>query len=153
MSQSLEVFAVLANIEHGNEKNTILETLGKEIDDFYVYKFFPEEGQYYASINWKGIIGHLADLTGIAAFIWTIYEATVKPEIENPTRNTTPSVIIQINDKSNNYEIFNINGNYESKEIFIQEFTKKVEILRHQNTPNEDIYEIYEKSERWIRIK
>ena len=43
MSQSLEVIAALANIEHGNEKNTILETLGKEIDDFYVYKFSPEE--------------------------------------------------------------------------------------------------------------
>lgn len=153
MSQSLEVIAALANIEHGNEKNTILETLGKEIDDFYVYKFSPEEGVFYASVNWRGIIGDVANLVTIATAIWAIYETKVKPEIENPTRNTTPSVIIQIKDKNNNYEIFNINGNYESKEIFIQEFTQKVEILRHQNTPNEDIYEIYEKSERWIRIK
>ena len=123
MSQSLEVFAVLANIEHGNEKNTILETLGKEIDDFYVYKFSPEEGVFYASVNWRGIIGDVANLVTIATAIWAIYETKVKPEIENPTRNTTPSVIIQIKDKNNNYEIFNINGNYESKEIFIQEFS------------------------------
>ena len=39
MAQSLEVMAALANIEHGHSQNTILETLGKEISDFYVYKF------------------------------------------------------------------------------------------------------------------
>lgn len=44
MAQSLEVIAALANIEHGHEKNTVLETLGAEIDDFHVFKFIPETG-------------------------------------------------------------------------------------------------------------
>jgi len=152
MAQSLEVMAALANIEHGHNQNTILETLGKEINDFYVYKFLPEPGQYYASVNWRGVLGDVANLAGIAALIWTIYESKVKPELDKPDRGTIPAVIIQIKDKNNNFEQFRISGNYDSKEIFIRDFTHKVEILRNSNT-NKDVFETFEKSERWIQIK
>jgi hypothetical protein len=152
MAQSLEVIAVLANIEHGHNQNTILETLGKEISDFYVYKFSPEPGQYYASVNWRGVLGDVANLAAIATLIWTIYESKVKPELDKPDKGTTPAVIIQIKDKNNNFEQFRISGNYDSKEIFIRDFTHKVEILRNSNT-NKEVFETFEKSERWIQIK
>ncbi len=152
MAQSLEVMAALANIEHGHSQNTILETLGKEISDFYVYKFSPEPGQYYASVNWRGVLGDVANLAAIATLIWTIYESKVKPELDKPDRGTAPAVIIQIKDKNNNFEQFRISGNYDSKEIFIRDFTHKVEILRNSNT-NKDVFETFEKSERWIQIK
>ena len=56
MAQSLKVIAALVNIEHDYNQNIILETLGKEISDFYVYKFSPEPGQYYTLVNWRDIL-------------------------------------------------------------------------------------------------
>lgn len=153
MAQTLEVIAALANYEHGNEKNTILETLGAEIEDFYVYKFSPEPGQYYANVNWRGIIGDVANIATIATLIWAIYEAKIEPELKKGEQEYTPSVIIQIKGQNNNFEQFKISGNYESKEIFIKEFTEKVEILRESNSSKENLIEKYEKSERWISIK
>ena len=152
---SLEVIAALANIEHGNEKNTILETIGSEVENFHVFKFVPEQGQYYASVNWRGIISDTANLATIATLIWTIYTVKVEPKLTNEsgTGSASPFVLIQIKDSNKNYIQFNINGNYESKEIFIEEFTSKITKLRHSKVDGEDLLEIYEKSERWMKVE
>ena len=153
MSQSLEIIAALANIEHGNEKNTILETMGNEIENFYVFKFVPEPGQYYASVNWRGIISDTANVATIAALVWTIYTSKVEPELTKTPGETGPFVLIHVKDSNKNSIQFNINGNYASKEIFIEEFTSEITKLRHSETEGKDLLEVYEKSERWMRVE
>jgi len=164
MSEALEVIAALANIEHGSEKNTILETLGREVDGFYVYKFIPEEGECYASVNWRGLLTDTASVAGIASLLWQIYTANVESEPHpEPTHVTNaageivtlknePKLIIQLKGKNGDFEQFTFNGNYSSKEVFVHEFTEKVERLR-VDAQNNEIYEKFESSQRWLRIK
>lgn len=164
MAQTLEVVAALANIEHGNEKNTVLETLGKEIEGFYVYKMIPQPGEYYAAVNWHGLLTDAASVAGIASLLWQIYGAHIEsqppPEptqVTNASGKTVilknePSLIIQLKDKNGQFEQFKIDGNCGSREVFLQEFTEKVERLKQAGNGDE-ILERYERSDRWLRIK
>lgn len=56
-------------------------------------------------------------------------------------------------DNDDNTENINIDGSYQDKEIFIQEFTEKVERLRYSETEDETVLERIERSGKWLRVK
>ena len=165
MPQELEVIAALANIEHGGENNAVLEMLGDEVEGFHVFKFNPEPGAVYAAVNWRGVLSDAASVAGIASLLWQIYSTQVatqplpeKTTIKNNSGETVeltkkPSLFVQLKGEHGEFEQFNISGNYESKEIFVSEFTEKVERLRACGNRDTPLLESYERSERWLRIK
>lgn len=152
MAKELIITGALANLEHGPEKNTLLSELNDNVDDFFLYEQVFEPGVIYASINWQGIIGTAASISTIAALAWSIYITKVEPEIDNPEHTLKPRIVIQIKDSDGNFEIFTIDRKYKDKDIFIQEFTHKVETLR-QGPNGQSIKETIEKSGRWVRVE
>ena len=152
MAKTIEFFGALANIEHGPEKNTVLETLAHEVGDFHLFKQVFEPGVVYTSINWKGVLGHTASAAAIASLLWNIYIDKVEPLLEKGS-NPKPRLIIQMKDADGNWESISIDGQYSDKEIFIGKFTEKVERLRSSELDDETVLERYETSKQWIKIK
>lgn len=153
MAQSLEFFGVLGNIEHGPERNTVLETLANKIDGFHLFKQLYEPGVVYASVNWRGVLTHSASAAGIASLLWSIYIDKVEPLLSEG-RSPKPMLMIQIKDSDGNWENLVMNGSYASKEVFVGEVTEKVERLRSSGEDDGDtMVERMERSGRWIKIK
>jgi hypothetical protein len=153
MAKSLEFFGALANIEHGPEKNTVLETLANEIEGFHLLKQVYEPGVMYASVNWRGVLTDSASVAAIAALLWSIYIDKVEPLLAKE-QNPKPMLVIQIKDSDGNCENFIIDGRYSDKEVFILEFNEKVERLRTSGDKESDtMIDRMEKSGRWIKIK
>ena len=151
MAKSLEFFGVLANIEHGPDKNTVLQTLAEEVEDFYLYKQVFEPGVIYASVNWKGVLGRSAEIAAIGSLLWSMYIDKVEPYLNQ--QSMKPALIIQVKDADGNLEMISIDGSYKNKEVFIKEFDEKVERLRNSEVDDETVFETIETSKRWIRIK
>lgn len=143
----------LGNIEHGPERNTVLETLANEIDGFHLFKQLYEPGVVYASVNWRGVLTHSASAAGIASLLWSIYIDKVEPLLSEG-RSPKPMLMIQIKDSDENWENLVMNGSYASKEVFVGELTEKVERLRSSGEDDGDtMVERMERSGRWIKIK
>lgn len=63
-------------------------------------------------------------------------------------------LIIQIKDSEGKSESLVMDGSYEDREVFISEFTEKVERLRAAgDDEGETMIERMERSGRWIKIK
>ena len=153
MAKSLEFFGALGNIEHGLERNSVLETLANEIDGFHLFKQLYEPGVIYASVNWRGVLTHSASVAGIASLLWSIYIEKVEPLLSE-NRSPKPMLIIHIKDSDGNWENLVMDGSYADKEVFIGEFTEKVERLRASgDDEGETMVERMERSGRWIKIK
>lgn len=152
MAKAIEFFGALANIEHGADKNTVLETLTQEVDDFHLFKQVLEPGVIYNSINWRGVLGRSAEVAAIASLLWSIYINKVEPLVDKKDQHK-PALIINLKDSEGNWENISIDGSYADKEVFIKEFTEKVERLRTSDDEDETVLERMEKSERWIKIK
>ncbi|MBO1924583.1 hypothetical protein [Thiomicrorhabdus sp. 6S3-12] len=151
MTKAIEFFGALANIEHGPEKNTVLQVLSQEIDDFHLFKQVFEPGVIYASINWIGVLGRSAEVAAIASLLWQIYIDKVEPKL-NQVERTKPALVISMKDNQGNIENIVVNGSYENKEVFINEFTEKIERLRYSSHEDETVLERIERSEKWIRV-
>ncbi|SFG46832.1 hypothetical protein [Neptunomonas qingdaonensis] len=152
MPKSIEFFSALAYIEHGPEKNTVLETLSKEVDDFHLFTQVFEPGVVYASINWKGVLGHTASVAAIGSLVWSIYIDKVEPLV-GTDQSPKPALLIMMKDAEGNWENISLGGDYTDKEIFIGELTEKVERLRKSEKIDETILETYETSKNWIKVK
>lgn len=153
MAKSLEFFGALGNIEHGPERNTLLETLANEIDGFHLFRQLCEPGVVYASVNWRGVLTNTASAAGIASLLWSIYIDKVEPLLSEE-RSPKPMLIIHMKDSGGNWESLVMDGSYAEKEVFIGEFTEKVERLRASgNDEGETMVERMERSGRWIKIK
>lgn len=152
MARELLIIGALANFEHGPNKNSLLQEINNEVDGFYLYKQVFEPGVVYASLNWQGVIGTAASISSIAALAWSIYITKIQPQENNPNNELEPKVVIQIKNSDGEFEIFSIDGKYESKEVFIEEFTHKVEVLR-AGEDGSSIKETIEKSGRWVHVK
>lgn len=152
MAKAIEFFGALANIEHGPDKNTVLETIAQEVDDFHLFKQVLEPGVAYASINWRGVLGRSAEVAAIASLLWSIYVDKVEPLVDKKEQ-LKPALIINLKDSDGSWENIRIDGSYQDKEVFIKEFTEKVERLRASDDEDETVLEKMEKSERWIKIK
>jgi len=153
MAKTLEFFGTLGNIEHGAERNTVLSTLANEIDGFHLFKQLYEPRVVYASVNWRGVLTHTASAAGIASLLWSIYTDTVEPLLSE-ARSPKPMLIIQIKDPEGKSESLVMDGSYEDREVFISDFTEKVERLRAAgDDEGETILERMERSGRWIKIK
>lgn len=151
MAKSLEFFGALANIEHGPDKNTVLETLATEVQDFHLYKQVYEPGVIYASINWRGVLGRSAEIAAIGSLLWSMYVDKIEPNLNK--QSPQPALIIQVKDADGNLEMISIDGSYQNKEVFIKDFSEKVERLRKSDSDDETVFETIETSERWIRVK
>jgi hypothetical protein len=151
MTKAIEFFGALANIEHGPEKNTVLQVLSQEVDDFHLFKQVFEPGVIYASINWKGVLGRSAEVAAIASLLWQIYIDKVEPKL-NQVEHAKPALVISMKDDQGNVENIHIDGSFEDKEVFINEFTEKVERLRYSSHEDETVLERIERSEKWIRV-
>lgn len=152
MTKTIEFFGALANIEHGPDNNTVLNTLAREIDDFHLFKQVFEPGVVYASINWRAVLGRSAEVAAIASLLWSIYIDKVEPLVgERETHK--PALFISLKDGEGNWENILIDGSHSDKEVFIKEFTEKVEKLRASENEDETVLERMETSERWIKIK
>lgn len=153
MGKTLEFFGALGNIEHGAERNTVLSTLANEIDGFHLFKQLYEPGVVYASVNWRGVLTHTASAAGIASLLWSIYIDRIEPLLSE-ARSPKPMLIIQIKDSEGKSESLVMDGSYEDREVFISEFTEKVERLRAAgDDEGETMIERMERSGRWIKIK
>lgn len=153
MAKTLEFFGALGNIEHGAGRNTVLSTLANEIDGFHLFKQLYEPGVVYASVNWRGVLTHTASAAGIASLLWSIYIDRVEPLLSE-ARSPKPMLIIQIKDSEGKSESLVMDGSYEDREVFISEFTEKVERLRAAgDDEGETMIERMERSGRWIKIK
>jgi hypothetical protein len=153
MAKTLEFFGALGNIEHGAGRNTVLSTMANEIDGFHLFKQLYEPGVVYASVNWRGVLTHTASAAGIASLLWSIYIDRVEPLLSE-ARSPKPMLIIQIKDSEGKSESLVMDGSYEDREVFISEFTEKVERLRAAgDDEGETMIERMERSGRWIKIK
>jgi len=155
MAKSLEFFGALGNIEHGPERNTVLETLANEVDGFHLFKQVYEPGVVYASVNWRGVLTDSASAAGIASLLWSIYTDKVEPLLSEE-KNPKPMLIIHMKDSDGNWENLIVDGSNADKEVFIGEFTEKVERLRTSGDGEDDgntLVERMERSGRWIKIK
>ncbi|WP_299235241.1 hypothetical protein [uncultured Halomonas sp.] len=151
VAREIEFFGALANIEHGPEQNTVLQTLAREIDDFHLYKQVFQPGVAYASINWRGVLGRSAEVAAIAALLWNIYVDKVEPHFEEK-KAFQPALIIIMKDGAGNGENIRIDASHNDREVFIRDFTEKVERLR-TSADGEEVVETIETSEQWIKIE
>ena len=80
------------------KKNTVLQTLSKEIDDFLLFQQVFDPGVVYASINWKGVLGRSAEVAAIATLLWQIYVDKVEPKINQVEQRQPVFLVTQVSE-------------------------------------------------------
>jgi len=132
----LIIRGALANTGSEIKTDELLDFLMNETKDTEFYKLSPTPGMIMnAALDWQIILGSTASVITIAQIFWSAYKKFILPLKKKGKQNAF--LFVTVENHKRDFAQFTIGQEYQSEEMFIQEFTEKVTEIRHKTDPEE----------------
>lgn len=151
MSQPLLISGALANVGGDVTTEDLLNFLSKHLSEAEFYKITEVTA---AALDWRVVLQDTAAITTIASALWLGYTAIVAPTKKEP--DSSAGIYIVVGNAGDENSQFWIGNEYKDKDIFIENFTKRVkEVTETENSQGEITREILEteESSHWLKVK
>jgi hypothetical protein len=136
MKHKVVISGALANC--GNEASTeeLLTFLKSQTRNVDYYKLSPPPGVIMgAAFDWQAILGVTASALAIGQALWAAYVKFVRPKKK---KEDGAFLFVALKTADRRFVQFILGREHQDKEVFIQEFTEKVEQLR-VSTPDAEL--------------
>jgi len=144
----------IANTHGSVDTEQIYSFIESQEGNFETYKLVPPPGSIFAAgIDYKLILDIAGSATSIASILWLAYDKFIAPKKK---KNKSAGIVIIIQKDNGANDQFWIGHTDNSKEIFIQTFSKKVDGIRRSRVPGESTNRSIEElrhMELWVRRK
>lgn len=137
MTTALRLGGALANCGREVGTDDFLQILADNAPELELYRLIPRSG-IKAALDWQAILTTVASAYTIGSAVWEAYERLVKPRLERDP-DFAGFVIVTVRGAGRDSAQFVINREYESREAFLDDFTRQVGMLRlSDDGPSDD---------------
>jgi len=131
MKSPIAIQMSLANVGGLTKPEEVYEFIERNTTDVKSYYLDASraKGQVAAAIEYVLILGVVGSLASIASLLWMAYDKFIANKKKNP--DDTAGLYIAIQHPDGTLYHFWLGNDYKDRDIFIEEFTEKIERLRN----------------------
>lgn len=132
MTSELIVGGALANCGRDTSTDEFLQLLAREVPDLAIFRLRPRPSHLdvRAALDWQAILTTGASLLTFADVLWKVYERFVKPKLDRSDGKSKPFLFINVRRPDGAFVQFAIGNEFKDKDIFVEQFTRKLTELR-----------------------
>jgi hypothetical protein len=145
----------IGNASALDEEQSLPQQLADAFSDIDVYEFSPPPNVVLANaLEWQAILSVTADVAGIAAFIWLVWDkaraSSPRSEVKDIGARPSPLLLIQLNPGGRKFRQLVVRESEISKEEFIAAFAQAVAELQSE-LPLQD--PLITHNPNWVKVK